>query len=148
MARVRGGMHGAPTPLRSHAPRSQTPHDPARDPILDGRDSLRLVKLRLGLTLIAVAILPIAAVSPLVRAVAEEARVNHHQRLADQARPRSSRLRREVADVRADIEAVLATRRSSPRPRTTPRPPIARRAADQLAELAWRPGGVVVGARC
>ena len=36
--------------------------DPARDPILDGRDSLRLVKLRLGLTLIAVAILPIAAV--------------------------------------------------------------------------------------
>ena len=49
-------------------------HDTARDPILDGRDSLRLVKLRLGLTLIAVAILPIAAVSPLVRAVAEEAR--------------------------------------------------------------------------
>src|SRR5438093_187258 len=48
------------------------PHsDFSRDPILDGRDSLRLVKLRLALTLITVAILPIAAVSPLVRAAAE-----------------------------------------------------------------------------
>ena len=60
--------------------------DVSRDPILDGRDSLRLVKLRLALTLIAVAVLPIAAVSPLVRAVAEEARVTHHDRLVDQAR--------------------------------------------------------------
>ena len=33
--------------------------DVTRDPILDGRDSLRLVKLRLALTLITVAILPI-----------------------------------------------------------------------------------------
>jgi diguanylate cyclase (GGDEF)-like protein len=56
-------------------------HDVARDPILDGRDSLRLVKLRLALTLITVAILPIAAVSPLVRAAADEARIAHHQRL-------------------------------------------------------------------
>lgn len=56
-------------------------HDVARDPILDGRDSLRLVKLRLALTLITVAILPIAAVSPLVRAAADEARMAHHQRL-------------------------------------------------------------------
>ena len=47
------------------------PHDVLRDPILDGRDSLRLVKLRLVLTLIAVAVLPIAAVSPLIRAVSE-----------------------------------------------------------------------------
>src|SRR5919106_5703429 len=86
----------------------QSPHDPARDPSLDGRDSLRLVKLRLGLTLIAVAILPIAAVSPLVRAVAEEARLNHHQRLADQAQTTVLGLQREVADVRADVAALLA----------------------------------------
>jgi len=58
-------------------------NDVLRDPILDGRDSLRLVKLRLGLTLIAVAVLPIAAVSPLIRAVSEEARTTHHDRLAD-----------------------------------------------------------------
>jgi diguanylate cyclase (GGDEF)-like protein len=56
-------------------------HDVSRDPILDGRDSLRLVKLRLALTLITVAILPIAAVSPLVRAAAEGARMAHHQHL-------------------------------------------------------------------
>ncbi len=71
-------------------------HDAARDPILDGRDSLRLVKLRLALTLITVAILPIAAVSPLVRAAAEEARVAHHQRLAAEAGVISLTVEREL----------------------------------------------------
>src|SRR5215213_2446505 len=75
------------------------PHDPARDAVLDGRDSLRLVKLRLGLTLIAVAVLPIAAVSPLVRAVAEEARVTHHERLADQAQTAVVSFEREVSRI-------------------------------------------------
>src|SRR5215213_11769486 len=83
------------------------PHDPARDAVLDGRDSLRLVKLRLGLTLIAVAILPIAAVSPLVRAVAEEARVTHHERLADQATAAALDVRREVALVRTAGQNLL-----------------------------------------
>ena len=71
-------------------------HDVSRDPILDGRDSLRLVKLRLALTLIAVAVLPIAAVSPLVRAVAEEARATHHDRLAEQAASASLEVQREL----------------------------------------------------
>jgi diguanylate cyclase (GGDEF)-like protein len=82
-------------------------HDASRDPILDGRDSLRLVKLRLGLTLIAVAVLPIAAVSPLVRAVAEEARVAHHERLADQASTAVSDLEREIARIRASAQEML-----------------------------------------
>ncbi|HET8784032.1 MAG TPA: hypothetical protein VFM38_00230, partial [Candidatus Limnocylindrales bacterium] len=81
-------------------------HDP-RDPILDGRDSLRLVKLRLGLTLIAVAILPIAAVSPLVRAVAEEARVTHHERLADQAQTAAAAFEREVARIQSAERRLL-----------------------------------------
>lgn len=76
-------------------------HDAPRDPILDGRDSLRLVKLRLGLTLIAVAVLPIAAVSPLVRAVAEEARIAHHERLADQASTAVAAFEREVSRIQA-----------------------------------------------
>jgi diguanylate cyclase (GGDEF)-like protein len=78
------------------------PHhnDVPRDPILDGRDSLRLVKLRLALTLIAVAVLPIAAVSPLVRAVAEEARVAHHERLVDQAQTAAVEVEREIAALR------------------------------------------------
>jgi len=82
-------------------------HDTARDPILDGRDSLRLVKLRLGLTLIAVAVLPIAAVSPLVRAVAEEARVTHHERLADQAATAVVSFEREVTRLQAEEQQLL-----------------------------------------
>jgi diguanylate cyclase (GGDEF)-like protein len=82
-------------------------HDASRDPILDGRDSLRLVKLRLGLTLIAVAVLPIAAVSPLVRAVAEEARVTHHERLADQATAAVSDLVREIDRIRTSGQLML-----------------------------------------
>ena len=83
-------------------------HDVTRDPILDGRDSLRLVKLRLGLTLIAVAVLPIAAVSPLVRAVAEEARVTHHERLADQAATAVIEFEREIELVRKAEQDLLA----------------------------------------
>jgi diguanylate cyclase (GGDEF)-like protein len=82
--------------------------DTARDPILDGRDSLRLVKLRLGLTLIAVALLPIAAVSPLVRAVAEEARVTHHERLTEQAMTAAYELGRELQVVRSATANVLS----------------------------------------
>lgn len=89
-------------------PPEPQPADSSRDPLLDGRDSLRLVKLRLGLTLIAVAILPIAAVSPLVRAVAEEARVAHHERLTDQAKTAAIEVRRAVDDIEAATEGLLA----------------------------------------
>jgi diguanylate cyclase (GGDEF)-like protein len=120
------------------------PHDPARDAVLDGRDSLRLVKLRLGLTLIAVAILPIAAVSPLVRAVAEEARVNHHARLTDQASAAVQEVRREITAVRDEIGAALETEAivvaSDDEATATER----RSAAEQLAEIASGSGDVVV----
>jgi diguanylate cyclase (GGDEF)-like protein len=77
----------------------EPPPDVTRDPILEGRDSLRLVKLRLALTLITVAILPVAAVAPLVRAVAEEARAAHHLRLDAQASQASSAIDAEIAAV-------------------------------------------------
>ena len=85
------------------------PHhqDLSHDPILDGRDSLRLVKLRLALTLIAVAVLPIAAVSPLVRAVAEEGRVAHHERLVDQSRTVAASVEREIAALRRVSQDML-----------------------------------------
>ncbi|HUQ43256.1 MAG TPA: bifunctional diguanylate cyclase/phosphodiesterase [Candidatus Limnocylindria bacterium] len=83
------------------------PIDTTRDPVLDGRDSFRLVKLRLALTLIAVAVLPIAAVSPLVRAVAEEARVAHHERLVDQARGAVTDIRREINVLRESTRLLL-----------------------------------------
>jgi diguanylate cyclase (GGDEF)-like protein len=82
--------------------------DVSRDPILDGRDSLRLVKLRLALTLITVAILPIAAVSPLVRAAAEEARVAHHQRLESEASQVTTTFQREIHGVEAMSAGLMA----------------------------------------
>src|SRR5262245_66604638 len=82
-------------------------HDVPRDQVLDGRDSLRLVKLRLALTLIAVAVLPIAAVSPLVRAVAEEARVAHHERLVDQARVTGQEVERQLTALHEQAQALL-----------------------------------------
>jgi diguanylate cyclase (GGDEF)-like protein len=120
-------------------------NDITRDPILDGRDSLRLVKLRLGLTLIAVALLPIAAVSPLVRAVAEEARVTHHERLTDQAQIAAAAVERELAQVRTAAETLLAdpaiTAAAAGDATATER----RKARDRLAGAVDGPDGIVVG---
>jgi len=90
-------MHPAPTP-----------NDVARDPILDGSDSLRLVRLRLALTLIAVAILPVVALAPLVRAVAEDARMAHHQRLDTEAGATAVALDRELEAIHASAMDLLA----------------------------------------
>ena len=121
-------------------------HDSARDPILDGRDSLRLVKLRLGLTLIAVAILPIAAVSPLVRAVAEEARVTHHERLADQAQTAAYEVQRELSLIRSTAGDLL-TQPSIVGAAASDASATDRRAArETLAEYIDGPTGLIVGA--
>ena len=120
--------------------------DSARDPIVDGRDSLRLVKLRLGLTLIAVAILPIAAVSPLVRAVAEEARVTHHERLTDQAQTTAYEVQRELAAVRS-VAGDLLTQPEIVNAATADATAADRRnARESLAEYIDGPTGLVVGA--
>src|SRR5262245_61348706 len=121
-------------------------HDTARDPILDGRDSLRLVKLRLGLTLIAVALLPIAAVSPLVRAVAEEARVTHHERLTDQAQTTALEVGRELALVRTAADALLAKPVIVAAAASDASAGDKRKARDSLAAFIDGPTGVIVGA--
>jgi diguanylate cyclase (GGDEF)-like protein len=120
-------------------------HEVARDPILDGRDSLRLVKLRLALTLIAVAILPIAAVSPLVRAVAEEARFSHHQLLTDQARTTATGVEREIEFVRTTATQLLTD--AAIIEAVAPKADAKARAAasSRLANLTGRPTGTVVG---
>ena len=122
-------------------------HHDSRDPILDGRDSFRLVKLRLALTLIAVAVLPIAAVSPLVRAVAEEGRVAHHERLVDQAQGVASEVERQIAAIRAQTRSILddAIVRGAAAAEATATD--RRIAADHLAALVNRPGSVLVAAR-
>jgi diguanylate cyclase (GGDEF)-like protein len=124
------------------------PHqiDIPRDPILDGRDTLRLVKLRLALTLIAVAVLPIAAVSPLVRAVAEEARVAHHERLVDQAQIAAVEVEREIAALRAQTAELLAEPvlvKASAQDATAAERKLA---SERLATFVDRPGSTLVAA--
>jgi diguanylate cyclase (GGDEF)-like protein len=126
-------------------PESQA-QDNQRDPILDGRDSLRLVKLRLGLTLIAVALLPIAAVSPLVRAVAEEARVTHHERLADQAQTAAYGLGRELTLVRSAADEILGDPAIVAAAANDAGSAQRRKASDRLELFVGHPGGPVVGA--
>ena len=136
-----------PRPAREVALQPDSHHnDIPRDPILDGRDSLRLVKLRLALTLIAVAVLPIAAVSPLVRAVAEEARVAHYDRLVDQAHTAAVEVEREIAVLREQTQELLddpalleaASQDASAAER--------KRASDRLATFVDRPGSTILAA--
>src|SRR5215510_8833939 len=121
-------------------------HDVPRDPILDGRDSLRLVKLRLGLTLIAVAILPIAAVSPLVRAVAEEARVAHHERLTDQAQTAGIEVGRELERVRNAADDIISDPAILAAAASDATSSDKRKAKDSLSSLIDDSSGIVVGA--
>jgi diguanylate cyclase (GGDEF)-like protein len=121
-------------------------HDIPRDPILDGRDSLRLVKLRLALTLIAVAVLPIAAVSPLVRAVAEEARVAHHDRLVDQAHTAALEVERAIAGIRSQTQELLdepAIVEAAAQDATATDRKLA---SDRLATFVDHPGSTLVAA--
>jgi diguanylate cyclase (GGDEF)-like protein len=120
--------------------------DVSRDPILDGRDSLRLVKLRLALTLIAVAVLPIAAVSPLVRAVAEEARVTHHDRLVDQARTASVEVQREIANLREETQDLLEEAVIVAAAAQDATPTEKRLAAQRLQELVGEPDSTLLSA--
>jgi diguanylate cyclase (GGDEF)-like protein len=121
-------------------------HDTARDPVLDGRDSLRLVKLRLGLTLIAVAILPIAAVSPLVRAVAEEARVTHHERLIDQAQTAALEIRRELTALRTAAADLLTEPAVKAAAAGDASPTDRRKARETISRIVDGKSGLVAGA--
>jgi len=119
--------------------------DVTRDPILDGRDSLRLVKLRLALTLITVAILPIAAVSPLVRAAAEEARLAHHQRLESEASQVTTSFQRELSAIETTANGLIAD--PSVLAAASPNPSVATRAtaSSKLGNLMRRDSGAVTG---
>lgn len=87
------GAHHATPPL--------DPDDP-----LDGRDTLRLVRLRLVLTLLTVGIVPAATVAPIVRTLADETRVEHRAALAADARFATERIRVELDELAADLTDV------------------------------------------
>ena len=120
-------------------------HDVARDPILDGRDSLRLVKLRLALTLITVAILPIAAVSPLVRVVAEEARIAQHQRLEAAAGMVSLNVERELDAIAAAASRLLVDPKVAAATSAGASSAARAAASGRLSDLMKRDSGAVMG---
>jgi diguanylate cyclase (GGDEF)-like protein len=120
-------------------------HDVTRDPILDGRDSLRLVKLRLALTLITVAILPIAAVSPLVRAVAEEARVAHHLHLDAEAGQVTVNMAREIDAIKAAADKLLADPKVLAAVGPSVSGAVRAAASTRLGDLVKRASGAVSG---
>ncbi|MEO5919347.1 MAG: bifunctional diguanylate cyclase/phosphodiesterase, partial [Candidatus Limnocylindrales bacterium] len=78
-------------------------HPNIGDPI-DGRHSLRLVKIRLALTLIAVALLPLAALAPLARTALDDPRPAQQERLSAQAERIAVEIQREVEALRVSIE--------------------------------------------
>lgn len=111
--------------------------------ILDGRDSLRLVKIRLALTLITVAILPIAAVAPLARAVLDDTRTALGERLSAEADHAAAEVRRELIGIRDTLERLVVLDEVAAALATPPEDLAAGPAATQLRELLKRPSNVV-----
>lgn len=112
--------------------------------ILDGRDSLRLVKIRLALTLIAVAILPIAAIAPLARAVLDDTRMALAERLSAEADYAAAEVRRELAGIRETLEGLVLLDEVAAAIAAPPSDPATGPAATALRKLLERPSGVVV----
>jgi diguanylate cyclase (GGDEF)-like protein len=77
-----------------------------RDAIRTGRDTLRLVKIRLALTLLTVAILPMAAVVPVIRAITDDSRVGQQARLAADADHAAADIVAELRAIRTGLAAL------------------------------------------
>ena len=90
--------------MQRDPPDSSTPFDE----LGDGRHGLRAVKVRLALTLIAVAILPLAALAPLARSVLDDPRIAQRERLNAQSAHMASEARRQLEDVRGTMLSVSA----------------------------------------
>ncbi|HSL98122.1 MAG TPA: bifunctional diguanylate cyclase/phosphodiesterase [Candidatus Deferrimicrobiaceae bacterium] len=121
-------------------------HDLAHDPILDGRDSLRIVRLRLALTLITVALLPIAAFAPIVRAVSGDATLAHHLRLDTDAGTVASKLAVELGAVAALSESLLDDPAVVDAAAADPLADASAAASARLSALVRRSSGAVSGA--
>ncbi|MEO8208720.1 MAG: EAL domain-containing protein [Chloroflexota bacterium] len=76
---------------------------------VDGRTTLRLVKIRLALTLIAVAILPLAVLAPVARSVLGDPRPAQQERLAGQAERISVEVQREIEVIRGAMRAAAGS---------------------------------------
>ncbi|HEX4897571.1 MAG TPA: EAL domain-containing protein, partial [Candidatus Limnocylindrales bacterium] len=111
--------------------------------ILDGRDSLRLVRIRLALTLIAVAIIPFAAVAPIARAVLDDTRTALEERLAAEADHAASEVRRELDGIRGAVDTLAASEAVAAALAVPIGDPATAPALAELRGLIERPSGVV-----
>ena len=125
--------------MQPDPPDSSTPFDEFGE----GRHSLRAVKVRLALTLIAVAILPLAALAPLARSVLDDPRIAQRERLNAQSAHMATEARHQLEDVRATMLAVSAvpTIRAALLPGATAKDLAA--AAQDLDPVLDQPTGLV-----
>ena len=113
--------------------------------ILDGRDSLRLVRIRLALTLVAVAIIPLAAVAPIARAVLDDTRTSLEERLDAEADHAAAEIRREIGDIRDTLAGLASSGDAAAALAAPAGDPAAAPIAAELQGLLDRPSGVIAG---
>lgn len=130
------GHHDLPyTDLKFQSP-GECMHAEVSDPstpfdeLSDGRHGLRAVRIRLTLTLIAVAILPLAALAPLARSILDDPRIAQRERLNAQSDHMAAEARRELEDIRS----VLLTVSADPVVRAVFEPKAAAKALDAAVE--------------
>ena len=126
--------------LTRHNDESQAIEDSA-----DGRHSLRLVKLRLALTLIAVAVLPLAAISPVIRTIVDDPRIAQHERLAAQAEHAAVEIRRELDETRVVVSGAAASAAMATAFRAKPTQAQLAGATAGLAAVLSTPSGLITG---
>jgi len=112
----------------------------------DGRHSLRLVKLRLVLTLVAVALVPLAAIAPIIRAVVDDPRVVQRERLAAQSKHVAAEAQRELTGVQGALAKIGGDPALSAALGAKPGSDATKAAANALAALVGRPSAVVESA--
>jgi diguanylate cyclase (GGDEF)-like protein len=118
----------------------------AHDAVFNGGDSLRLVRIRLALTLIAVAILPLAAVAPIARAVLDGTRTALAERLSAEADHAAAEVRRELGGIRLTLEELAASDVAEAAVSLPAGDPGAGPMANRLQALLERTSGVVTAA--
>jgi diguanylate cyclase (GGDEF)-like protein len=107
------------------------------------RRGLRLVKIRLALTLLAVAILPLAALAPLIRTILDDPRNAQQARLTSESEHVAAEVRRELDGIRLSLEGVAGSPAIAAALSSAADPASAKAAADALGPILLRPSGAV-----
>jgi diguanylate cyclase (GGDEF)-like protein len=109
----------------------------------DGRHGLRLVKFRLALTLVAVAVLPLAALAPVIRSIVDDPRLAQRERLGAESDQAAASIRRELVGITVAVQAAAASDGAAAALAAKPRSTRAEAALPELAPILGRPSGAV-----